>query len=129
MPKAAAKQSATPSSVPSGRDLALRIADILADTPATNIVVLDISDVSSFADYFLICSGDNERQLRAIQSAITEGVGHAGREVRRVEGNAESGWLVVDFADVIVHIFDAEEREYYRLEQLWEEAPVVLSIQ
>lgn len=129
MPKATAKQSATPSSVPSGRDLALRIADILADTPATNIVVLDISDVSSFADYFLICSGDNERQLRAIQSAITEGVGHAGREVRRVEGNAESGWLVVDFADVIVHIFDAEEREYYRLEQLWEEAPVVLSIQ
>ena len=111
------------------RALALRIADILTDSPASNTVLLEITDVSSLADFFLLCSGENERQLRAIVEEISEELGGLGLRPLRMEGSPQSGWIVMDFGDVVTHIFDAELREYYKLEQLWAEAPRVLSIQ
>jgi ribosome-associated protein len=111
------------------RALALRIADILTDSPAANTVLLEITDVSSIADFFLLCSGENERQLRAIVEEIGDELAKLDLRPLRMEGSPQSGWIVMDFGDVVAHIFDAELRDYYKLEQLWAEAPRVLSIQ
>jgi ribosome-associated protein len=85
--------------------------------------------MSPFADYFVICSGDNERQLRAIMRQVLEGLAKDGIRPERTEGNPASGWIVIDYGDVIVHIFAAELRAYYRLEDLWADAQTLLSIQ
>ena len=113
----------------SSRDLAVRIAEIIAETPAADTVVLDIQGLSSFADYFVICSGENERQLRAIAEAITTKLAEDGVRPHRVEGTPASGWVVLDYGDAIVHVFDTDQRDYYRLEALWAEAPTLLVIQ
>jgi ribosome-associated protein len=77
----------------------------------------------------VICSGENERQLQAIASRIAEGMAEDGVRSKRAEGSAQAGWILLDFADVIVHIFDVEQRAFYRLEALWSDAPTVLAIQ
>jgi ribosome-associated protein len=112
-----------------GRELALAIADTISDTPASNTLVLDIHEASAFADYFVICSGENERQLRAIHRGITNDLAIRGIRPHRTEGSALSGWVLLDFGDVIVHIFAAEQRSFYRLEDLWADAQTLLAIQ
>ena len=111
------------------RALALRIAELISDSPASNTVVLDVRGLSSFADYFVVCSGENERQLQAVVNHISEGLAEDGIKSKRIEGSAVAGWILLDFGDVIVHIFDVEQRAYYRLESLWSDAPTLLSIQ
>lgn len=111
------------------RELALKIADVIADTPAANTIVIDIHELSPLADYFVICSGENERQLRAIERTLIEDLGKQDIRARRTEGDAASGWALLDFGDVIVHVFDSELRSFYKLEALWAEAPTLLSIQ
>lgn len=111
------------------RELALRIADIISDTPASNTLVLDIRGLSPFADFFVICSGDNERQLRAISRAVTETLAEAGIRPERTEGTPAAGWILIDYGGTIVHIFAADQRGFYRLEELWSEAPTLLAIQ
>jgi ribosome-associated protein len=91
--------------------------------------VLDIHAMSPVADYFVLCSGENERQLRAIAREVTEKLSEAGIRPERVEGSASSGWILIDYGDVIVHIFDVDQRAFYRLEDLWSEAPTLLAIQ
>jgi ribosome-associated protein len=110
------------------RQFAVQIADIIAETPASDTRVIDIHELSPIADFFVICSGENERQLRAINRAIDDELGKVGIQARRVEGDTTSGWILMDYADVVVHIFDADLRAFYRLEELWAEAPVLLSI-
>ncbi len=107
----------------------MRIADIIGDSPASNTVVLDIHRGSSFADFFVICSGDNERQLRAIVRDIAEGMADQGVRPERTEGTPLSGWTLMDFGDVIVHVLSAEQRAFYRLEDLWADAQTLLTIQ
>ena len=111
------------------RDLALRIADILAETPASDTVVLDIRELSSFADFFVICSGENERQLRAISERLQEELREDGIRPQRTEGTPRSGWIVLDYNAAIVHVFDQELRDFYKMERLWAEAPRLLAIQ
>jgi ribosome-associated protein len=111
------------------RGLALRIAELISDSPASNTLVLDVRGLSSFADYFVVCSGENERQLQAVVNHIAEGLAEDGIKSKRVEGSAIAGWILLDFGDVIVHIFDVEQRAYYRLESLWSDAPTILAIQ
>jgi ribosome-associated protein len=111
------------------RDLAIGIADVIADTPAADTLVLDIHELSSFADYFVICSGENERQLRAISDTIAEKLAERGTRPERSEGTPAAGWVVLDYGDVIVHVFDVDQRSFYRLESLWFEAPTLLAIQ
>ena len=108
-----------------GRERALLLADIISDTPARDTVVLDIHELSPFADYFVITAGANERQLRAINRTVAERMADAGIRPQRIEGGATSGWIVLDFGDVLVHIFSEDQREFYRLENLWRDAPVV----
>jgi ribosome-associated protein len=112
-----------------GRECALLLADIISDTPAQDTVVLDIHELSPFADYFVITAGENERQLRAINRIVVEKMSEAGIRPHRIEGAAASGWIVLDFGDVLVHIFSEELRDFYRLEDLWAEAPPLLAIQ
>ncbi len=121
---------ATPTDVrDSARDLALRIAEILADTPASDTVVLDIRGLSTFSDFFVICSGENERQLRAIAEKLQEELREEGVRPQRVEGTPRSGWIVLDYNDAIVHVFDRDLRDFYKMERLWAEAPRLLAIQ
>jgi len=101
----------------------------LTDTPAAETVVLDINRRSSFCDFFVICSGENERQLRAISASVRGKMSEQGVHPRRSEGEPSSGWVVVDYGDVIVHVFSVTERSFYQLEELWSDAVTVLAIQ
>jgi ribosome-associated protein len=112
------------------RELAIRIADLIADSPASNTIVLDIRQLSTISDFFVICSGENERQLRAIVRDIRDGLDKVGISPRRSdEGSTASGWLLLDYGDVIVHILDVDQRSFYRLEELWADAPTLLAIE
>jgi ribosome-associated protein len=100
-----------------------------SDKQAGDIVLLDARDVCSFADYFVICAVDSERQLGAVYDEIEHSLKKEGVLPHHHEGTVDSGWLLLDYGDVIVHIFGALEREYYRLDELWREAKPVLRIQ
>jgi ribosome-associated protein len=86
---------------------------------------LDLRGIIGFTDYFVICSGRSDRQVKAIHDAIHEGMKNQhGVLPERVEGLAQGHWVLMDYLDVVVHVFTPETREYYRLEQLWGEAPM-----
>jgi ribosome-associated protein len=105
--------------------LADRIASVAADRKAIDIRVLDLRGVVSYTDYFVVCSGNTERQTKAIHDAIYQDLKDDGRLLpRRTEGEREARWILLDYLDCVVHIFTPEARQYYRLEQLWGEAPV-----
>ena len=110
-------------------DLARRLAQAASDARASDVVVLDIHELTIVTDLFVICSGDNERLLRAITRDVLEAADKVGVDPRRTEGSAEAGWILIDFADVVVHIFGPAEREFYRLEEIWSEAQTLLVIQ
>jgi ribosome-associated protein len=100
------------------------IARHAAEKKAIDVVELDLRGVLGYTDYFLICSGNTGRQAKAIHDGILEGLKHEhGKIPRRVEGSAQAGWILMDYLDVVVHIFTPETREFYRLESLWGEAP------
>lgn len=109
--------------------LAKAAADIASDKKASDVLLLDIRDVTTIADYFVICSGNNPRQIQAIADALGEELKKQGATVLYREGVAETGWVLIDFGDLIVHIFGPKEREYYRLERLWSEAKTVVYLQ
>ena len=107
-----------------GEQLVGEIARYAADKKAIDVVELDLRGVLGYTDYFLVCSGNTARQAKAIHDGIHEGLKHEhGTLPRRVEGSAQAGWILMDYLDVVVHIFTPETREFYRLEQLWGEAP------
>ncbi len=104
--------------------LARAIAGYADDRKAIDIVELDLRGVVGYTDYLLICSGNTDRQTKAIHDAIHMGLKQDhGLLPGRVEGLAEARWILMDYLDVIVHVFTPDAREYYRLEQLWGEAP------
>jgi ribosome-associated protein len=104
--------------------MATAVVELAADRKALDIVQLDLREMIGYTDYFVICSGRSDRQTRAIHDAIHQGMKHQHSLLpRRTEGLNESRWILLDYLDVVVHIFTPEMREYYRLEQLWGEAP------
>ena len=115
--------------VQGSRELAVAIADAISETPASDTKVIDIHELSTIADFFVICSGENERQLRAISRLVLDQLGDQGIAPARVEGEPVSGWILMDFNDVIVHVFDRDLRTFYNLEERWAEAQVLLAIQ
>ena len=118
------RPTATPAAPLEPARLAELIAGFAADKKAADIVELDLRDVLGYTDYFVIASGNTERQAKAIHDGIHEGLKKEhGLLPRRVEGLAEARWILMDYLDVIVHIFVPEARDFYRLEQLWGEAP------
>jgi ribosome-associated protein len=100
------------------------IARYAADKKAGDVVELDLRELLGYTDWFLICSGNTERQTKAIHDGILAGCKHEhGTLPRRVEGLSRGDWILMDYLDVVVHIFTPAMREYYRLEQLWGEVP------
>ncbi len=112
------------------QDLARQIVDLASEKQASDIVLLDLRKVSLLADYFVVCSGNSERQINAILDDIVDRVRNtAHRRPLRREGTASSGWVVLDYGDVVVHVFAPTERDYYRLEELWSDASPVVRVQ
>jgi ribosome-associated protein len=105
-------------------ELAQRIAEIASDKVAHDIRIFDLRGIVSYTDFFVICSGGTERQTKAIHDAIYQELKDVhGRLPRRVEGLTESRWILMDYLDAVIHIFTPDARSYYRLEQLWGDAP------
>ncbi len=119
----------TKDQIQQSRELAVTIADVITDTPAVDTRVIDIHDLTTIADFFVICSGENERQLRAISRTLTDELGERDIHPLHIEGEPVSGWILLDYNDVMVHVFNQELRSFYDLEDRWSEAPVVVSIQ
>lgn len=88
--------------------------------------MLDMRKVTLLADYFVLCDGNSPRQINAISDELLEKLKKAGTRTALVEGTPESGWMLIDFGAVIVHIFSPQQRNYYRLEELWKDAPIVV---
>ena len=105
------------------------IVDAISERLGSDIVVLDMDGVSLLADYFVLCNADSTPQFKAILDEITEQARAAGARPLHTEGQPASGWVLLDFGSVVVHIFDPELREYYDLEDLWSSARLVVRIQ
>jgi len=93
--------------------------EALEDKKAEEICVIDISEISVLADYFLIASGSNRSQIQALCDNVEETLGRAGTPVKQIEGYDGANWILMDFGDIIVHIFDKENRLFYDLERIW----------
>jgi len=113
----------------SPRALADIVVDAASDKKAEDIVIMNVSEVTTIADLFVILSGRGERQVQAIAEGIVEKATQAGRRPFGIEGMEGGRWVLIDLGDVIVHAFVPEQREMYRLERLWGDAPVVLRVQ
>lgn len=91
--------------------------------------MIDIQKIASFTDYFVLCTGTSDRMLDALAEATLESVRTAHHKKGRKQGEAREGWIVVDYGDVVVHLFSPDQRDYYNLEELWEEGKVLLRVQ
>jgi ribosome-associated protein len=101
-------------------DTARLIVDVITGMAGADVLLLDISAITLIADYFVIATADSNRQLDAITQAIVRQIGdQAGVEPRAVEGTAASGWVLLDYGAIVVHLFSERQRDYYRLEELW----------
>lgn len=111
-------------------DLGRLIVDLVADKKGENIVLMDLRDITVIADFFIIASAGSERQLNAISEHIRDEVKLKNQQLPlRVEGRGDSGWVLMDYGDVVVHLFAPELRDYYDLEGLWADANVLVKVQ
>jgi ribosome-associated protein len=108
---------------PSAARKAQRAARAALDKKAIDVVVLDVQGLSSVADYFLVCSGRSTPHIKSISDGIREELKEEGSRPLHAEGQAESGWLLLDYGDVLMHVFLEDTRAYYALERLWGDAP------
>jgi ribosome-associated protein len=109
--------------------VARRAVEAASEKQADNIVMLDARQICSFTDYFVICSGETDRQITAIQEEIRSALKSEGILAHHSEGTADSGWVLLDLGSVIVHIFSPQMRDYYKLDDLWNKASPVIRIQ
>jgi len=109
-------------------ELAHAVIEVVESKKASNIMLLDMREVTHLADYYVLCDGSSKRQIGAIQDELLEKFKRAGSKGVKVEGTPDSGWLLVDFGSVIAHILSPEQRTYYELEELWQKAPIVVRI-
>jgi len=103
--------------------------EVASEKQASNIVMLNVQQVCSFTDYFVICNGDSNRQVEAIWQGIVDQLKQSGVVPHHSEGDSDSGWVLADFGSVIVHVFAPAEREYYQLDKLWPQAIPEVTIQ
>ncbi|MDD5189629.1 MAG: ribosome silencing factor [Dehalococcoidales bacterium] len=109
--------------------MARQAAEAVSDKLATNIAVLDVREVCTFASFFVICSAESDRQIEAICDEIEAVLKKAGTRLLHREGSSGSGWALCDFGGVIVHVFTPETRNFYRFDDLWEKAVPIVKIQ
>lgn len=110
-------------------ELARSVVSTLEDKKGEDILLMDIQNIASFADYFVLCNGTSDRMLEALADAVMESVKEQYRINARVEGEPNDGWMVVDLGDVVVHLFSPDQRDYYDLEKLWDRGRVLLRVQ
>ena len=110
--------------VPSWLEIAVEAA---AELKALDLRLLDLRGRCDFADFFLICSGRSDRQVQAIADRVERRLREAGQRPLHTEGARQGRWVLIDYADLVVHVFDPPTREFYRLDRLWNDAPVVTS--
>lgn len=121
LPRSRKKKRATPTPA---HEIASHAIDAVLDKKAVDVVVMDMRNVSGVADFFLICTGESDRQVKAVADAVREKVREACSELPwHSEGLDHLQWVLLDYVDVVVHIFDAEKRAFYDLERLWGDAP------
>lgn len=108
--------------------LARQVTDWAADAKAEDIVLLDVRRSTYIADYFVICTATSERHLTALHERVRERARDEGIEPTHIEGTSDSGWLLIDYGDVILHIFSVALRDFYHLEKVWSEAAVVVRV-
>jgi ribosome-associated protein len=108
---------------------ARQLVDVISDKKGSDIMLLDVRSVSLLADYFIVCSGDTERQVKAIVDEVVEAGQDTGTKPLRIDGSSISGWMVLDYGTVIVHVLLEPQREYYALEELWSDAALVVRMQ
>lgn len=99
--------------------------EALRDKKAEDVTVIDITGVSSIADYFIIANGNNQNQLTAMQDAVDETLYKAGLHAKQIEGNNKSTWILMDYEDIIVHLFSKEDRLFYDLERIWRDGKII----
>ncbi|MFA4837137.1 MAG: ribosome silencing factor [Dehalococcoidia bacterium] len=104
------------------------MVDAALEKQASDILLLDLRGVCSFTDYFVICSGESERQLQAICDEIDNALSTEHLPPGRQQGGVSSGWIILDAGDIIVHIFTAEQRKFYTIEELWNQGSTVVKI-
>jgi len=102
---------------------------VLEEKKGEDIILLDIQGLAPFADYFVLCSGTSNRMLQALADEAIEKVKSKYRFRARIEGEPQDGWMLVDFGDVILHLFSPDRRNYYRLEELWSQGKVIVHLQ
>ena len=107
------------------RKIAKLAIEALEDKKAEDIRIIDISEVSVVADYFIIANGNNKSQVQALCDNVTEKLGRAGYQLKQSEGYHTANWILLDFGDVIVHVFDKENRLFYNLERIWRDGKLV----
>lgn len=108
-------------------ELANLLVDTIADKKGGDVIILDMREQSVLTDFFLICTANSDRQIKAIAEAIWDDAKQKGDVVAMgQEGSAESGWMLIDFGDLIVHVFSEDKREFYNLEELWQEGRIML---
>ncbi len=100
-----------------------------SEKQAEDIILLDLRKLVTYTDYFVLCTGETARQINAITSSIDEALTKNGARLLHREGASESGWVLLDFGDVVAHVFAPEQRAYYRLDRIWQKAPVILRMQ
>lgn len=103
--------------------------DALEDKKGENIVLMDIHEVSDFADYFVISSGTSDRMLQALADGVAEKIKQKFQLRGRIEGQPQDGWVLIDYGDIVVHLFTPDRRDYYRLEELWGRGKILLRLQ
>ena len=103
--------------------------DVASEKQGADIVLLDVHTVTAFTDFMVILTAASARQVSALANDLTEAVEQSGLPLHHREGTAESGWVLLDFADIVVHIFSPDQRDYYRLEQVWNKAKTLLHVQ
>jgi ribosome-associated protein len=109
-------------------DLAHRIVEVASDKKASDVVMLRTAEVTSMADYFVICSGRSDRQVQVLAGAIVDELRKQGIRPLGIEGKGAARWVLLDYGSVIVHVFAPEEREFYGLERLWSKATQVVRV-
>jgi ribosome-associated protein len=105
------------------RELALRAASLAQEKKAINAVLLDLRELTSVCDFFVVVSGESDPQIKAIVERVEEGLAEAGERPWHVEGMDQKQWVLLDYVDVVVHVFDNQTRDVYMLERLWGDAP------
>ncbi len=109
------------------KDIALLASEAAESKKANDVQILDVKELTIIADYFLICSGNSEVQVKAIARAIENKLAEEDILARKVAGKEEARWILLDYADIIIHVFRQNERDYYEIERLWADAKEILA--